>query len=421
MIVGVLGSGGREHSICDTLIKSEKIDRLYCFPCNAGTAKIATNVNLDLDNFEEIKNFVLEKKIDLVVVGPEKPLVDGIVDYLEKFQIKVFGPNKLASQLEGSKIFTKKICEDYNIPTAKFGVFKNEIESIEFLSKAKHPIVIKADNLASGKGVYICENNKHSTEAIKEIFGGKFGKANNVLIEEFLKGEEMSFFIISDGNTFKNFGTAQDHKRVLEGDKGKNTGGMGAYSPSRLIDQNLEKKIINKIINPTLIALKDLGTEYRGFLYAGLMIIDNEPYLIEYNVRMGDPECQTILPKLKTDIYEILISCCEKKLKKINIEWSEKKSLCIVLCSKGYPENYKKNILIENIDIIKTDQNNLCYHAGTSISSNGTLATGGRVLNLISLSNNFSDAKVEIIKNLERLNWSGGFYRKDIGYKVIDL
>ena len=421
MIVGVLGSGGREHSICDALVKSKKIKKIYCFPGNAGTAKIASNINLSLDNFEKIKDFVIEKKIDLVVVGPEKPLVDGIVDYLEKFQIKVFGPNKLASQLEGSKIFTKKICKDYKIPTAKFGVFRNEEESVKFLAKAKYPIVIKADNLASGKGVYICENYKHAANAIKEIFAGKFGKAENVLIEEFLKGEEMSFFIISDGNTIKNFGTAQDHKRALEGDKGKNTGGMGAYSPSRLINENLEKKIMNKIINPTLKALKELGTDYKGFLYAGLMIIDHEPYLIEYNVRMGDPECQTILPKLKTDLCEIFLSCCEKKLKEIDIKWSEKKSLCIVLCSEGYPENFKKNILIENIDKIIIDQDNLCYHAGTNISNDGIIATSGRVLNFISLSNNFLDAKVSIIKNLEKLNWSGGFYRKDIGYKVIDL
>ena len=421
MIVGVLGSGGREHSICDALVKSKKIKKIYCFPGNAGTAKIASNINLSLDNFEKIKDFVIEKKIDLVVVGPEKPLVDGIVDYLEKFQIKVFGPNKLASQLEGSKIFTKKICKDYKIPTAKFGVFRNEEESVKFLAKAKYPIVIKADNLASGKGVYICENYNHAANAIKEIFAGKFGKAENVLIEEFLKGEEMSFFIISDGNTIKNFGTAQDHKRALEGDKGKNTGGMGAYSPSRLINEKKEKKIMNKIINPTLKALKELGTDYKGFLYAGLMIIDHEPYLIEYNVRMGDPECQTILPKLKTDLCEIFLSCCEKKLKEIDIKWSEKKSLCIVLCSEGYPENFKKNILIENIDKIIIDQDNLCYHAGTNISNDGIIATSGRVLNFISLSNNFLDAKVSIIKNLEKLNWSGGFYRKDIGYKVIDL
>ena len=229
MIVGIIGSGGREHAICETLKKSQKVKKLYCFPGNAGTAKIATNIVLNLDDFDKIKDFILEKKIDLVVIGPEKPLVEGIVDYLEKFDIKVFGPNKIASQLEGSKIFTKNICKDYKIPTAGFGVFENGIDAQNFIVNAKYPIVIKADNLASGKGVYICENKKQSIEAIKEIFGGKFGEAHNVLIEEFLEGEEMSFFIISDGVSFQNFGTAQDHKRVLEGDRGKNTGGMGDY------------------------------------------------------------------------------------------------------------------------------------------------------------------------------------------------
>ena len=226
-----------------SLNKSKKINKIYCFPGNAGTSNIAENIDIDLDNFEKIKRFYFKKsKIDLIVVGPEKPLVDGITDYLESFGIKVFGPNKIASQLEGSKIFTKNICKKYNIPTANFGIFKNKIDAKKFLDKSNFPIVIKADNLAAGKGVYICENKDQSNQAIKEIFDGKFGKAKNVLIEEFLKGEEMSFFIISDGKTFQTFGTAQDHKRVFEGDKGKNTGGMGAYSPSRLINKELEKK-----------------------------------------------------------------------------------------------------------------------------------------------------------------------------------
>ena len=236
MIVGVIGSGGREHAICYSLNKSKKISKIYCFPGNAGTSDIAENININSEDFEKIKDFTLEKNIDLIVVGPEKPLVDGITDYLESFGIKVFGPNKIASQLEGSKIFTKNICKKYDIPTANFGVFNNEIEAKRFLYKSKFPIVIKADNLAAGKGVYICENKNQSIQAIKEIFNGKFGKAENVLIEEFLTGEEMSFFIISDGFSIQSFGTAQDHKRVLEGDKGKNTGGMGAYSPSRLIN-----------------------------------------------------------------------------------------------------------------------------------------------------------------------------------------
>ena len=420
MNVGIIGSGGREHAICHKLKKSKKIDKLYCFPGNAGTAYIASNINLDLDNFEKIKDFILEKKIDLVIVGPEKPLVNGIVDYLEKFKIKVFGPKKIASQLEGSKIFTKKICKEFEIPTAKFGIFKNENDAKEYLLKSNYPIVIKADNLASGKGVYICEDQIQSLKAVKEIFDGKFGKAENVLIEEFLNGEEMSFFVISDGKTIKNFGTAQDHKRVLEGDKGKNTGGMGAYSPSRLINKGLEKKILDKIIHPTLKALKKLNSEYRGFLYAGLMIVENEPYLIEYNVRMGDPECQTIIPKLKNDLYEIILACCEKRLDEIDIQWNEKKSLCIVLCSKGYPEKYEKNIEIKNINEIILDEYNLCFHAGTVSKENKIFATGGRVLNFVSLSESFLDARKNIIKNLDTLEWKEGFYRKDIGYKVID-
>ena len=354
------------------------------------------------------------------MIGPELPLVNGIVDYLEKFNIKVFGPNKLASQLEGSKIFTKKLCEEYNIPTAKFGILKNKIDAKKFLENSEYPTVIKADNLASGKGVYICNNEEDSCIAIDEIFNGKFGIAKNILIEEYLEGEEMSYFVISDGKSIKSFETAQDHKRVLEGDKGKNTGGMGAYSPSRLINKQLEEKILTKIINPTLLGLKKLGTNYKGFLYAGLMIVRDEPYLIEYNVRMGDPECQTILPKLETDLSDILMACCEETLDKIEINWSNKKSVCVVICSKGYPDEFKKNVEIENLDNVILDYNENLFHAGTTKKDNKIYATGGRVLNFVSISDNFTIAKKNIIKNLNKLNWSGGFYRKDIGYKVID-
>ena len=419
MKVGIIGSGGREHAICHSLNNSEKIDKIYCFPGNAGTSNIAENVNINLDNFEILKNFIVEKKIDLIFVGPEKPLVEGLVDYLEKFKIKVFGPNKLASQLEGSKIFTKKLCKKFNIPTAKFGIFQSKEEAKKFLNKTNFPTVIKADNLASGKGVYICNNENEAQIAIDEIFNGKFGYAENLLIEEFLNGEEMSFFTIHDGITFKNFGTAQDHKRVLEGDKGKNTGGMGAYSPSRLINDELEKKIINKIIKPTLMGLSNQGTKYKGFLYTGLMIVENEPYLIEYNVRMGDPECQTIIPRLETDLYQIISACCNTKLNEIDIKWSKNKSLCIVLCSKGYPDNFTKNVEIENLSKIKLNKNEFLFHAGTVNKQDKTYATGGRVLNFVSLSENFSNSRKNILNNLEKLNWSDGFYRKDIGYKVI--
>ncbi|MDC3165905.1 phosphoribosylamine--glycine ligase [Candidatus Pelagibacter sp.] len=420
MKVGIIGSGGREHAICQTIKKSNKIDKIFCFPGNAGTKDIAENININLNSFEILKNFILERKIDLIIVGPEKPLVEGLVDYLEKFKIKVFGPNKIASQLEGSKIFTKQICEKYKIPTANFGIFKNKNDSKKFLKSTNYPTVIKADNLASGKGVYICKNENEAIIAIEEIFNGKFGEAKNLLIEEFLKGEEMSFFTIHDGKVFKTFDTAQDHKRVLEGDKGKNTGGMGAYSPSRLINKDLENKIIEKIIRPTLQGLNELGTKYKGFLYTGLMIVKNEPYLIEYNVRMGDPECQTILPKLKTDITEIFLACCEEKLEKIDIEWTNKKSLCIVVCSKGYPEAFKKNVEIENLSKITLGKDEYLFHAGTLYKENKVYAVGGRVLNFVSLSEDLGSARYEIINNLDKLNWDGGFYRKDIGYKVID-
>ena len=420
MIVGIIGSGGREHAICHSLNSSPKVEKIYCFPGNAGTNKIAQNISLNLENFNDLKNFIKIHKIDLVVIGPEKPLVDGIVDFLEAHNIKVFGPNKLASQLEGSKIFTKNLCEKYNIPTAKFGIFQNINDATQFIKKTNYPLVIKADGLASGKGVYICENIKDSKIAINEIFEGKFGDAKNLLIEEFLKGEEMSYFIISDGKAIKKFDTAQDHKRVSEGDKGKNTGGMGAYSPSRLINEELDKKIISRIITPTIKGLNDMGIKYKGFLYAGLMIVNNEPYLIEYNVRMGDPECQTILPKLKSNLLEIFLSCCNEKLNTVTIEWHDKKSLCIVLCSKGYPDNFKKNVLIQNINKIKFNKNEYYYHASTTVTKNQFYAVGGRVLNFVCLSDNFLEARKKVINSINSLDWSGGFYRKDIGYQVIN-
>ena len=420
MKIAIIGSGGREHALASTISKSSFVKEIFCIPGNAGTSKIATNVMLDIDEFDKVHKFINDNSIDLVVIGPEQPLVNGIVDYLEKFNIKVFGPNKIASQLEGSKIFTKKLCQKYNIPTANFGIFENRVDAKKFLENTKYPNVIKADNLAAGKGVYICNNEQESSMAVEEIFNGKFGEAKNVLIEEFLKGEEMSFFVITDGKTIKNFETAQDHKRVSEGDKGKNTGGMGAYSPSRLINKDLETKILKKIILPTIHGLNEINTVYKGFLYVGLMIVNNEPYLIEYNVRMGDPECQTILPKLETDLLDIFLACCNGTLDKTEIKWQDKKSLCVVLCSKGYPENFQKNILIKDLNKLKLNKNEYCYHAGTKIDDNKIYSIGGRVLNFVSLSSDFNECRNNIHKLLELLNWKDGFFRKDIGYKVIN-
>ncbi len=420
MKIGIIGSGGREHALCYTLKKSTIIEEIYCFPGNAGTSDIAKNIKLDLNNFKSIKNFIIKNNIDIIIVGPEKPLVDGIVDFFNEHKIKVFGPNKLASKLEGSKIFTKELCSKYKIPTAGFGVYNDIESSIKFLNQCKYPIVIKADGLAAGKGVYICEQKEQSIIAVNEIFNGKFGETNKVLIEEFLKGEEMSFFIISDGKTFKKFGSAQDHKRVGEGDKGLNTGGMGAYSPSRLESEILDEKILTKIIKPTLKGLSDLGINFKGFLYAGIIIVNKEPYLIEYNVRMGDPECQTILPRLKTDFLEIIQSVIDQNLHNQKIEWHKDKSISIVLCSKGYPEKYENNIEIKNLDKIKLDDNNFIFHAGTKKENLKIFSNGGRVLNFVSKSKNLKEAREQSMNLIENLDWNNGFYRKDIGYKVID-
>ena len=420
MKVGIIGSGGREHAICQSIKKSSKIEKIYCFPGNAGTSELAENIEIDISDFSKIKEFSISNEISLIIVGPEKPLVDGIVDFFKDTKIDVFGPDKISAQLEGSKIFTKKICEEYKIPTAKFGIFEDSNKAVNFLDKAQFPLVVKADGLASGKGVFICEDKDSANNAIKEIFNGKFGVAKNMLIEEFLVGEEMSYFIISDGNEIKSFETAQDHKRVLEGDKGDNTGGMGAYSPSRLINPLLEEKILSKIIKPTIKALKEMGSNYKGFLYAGLMIINEEPYLIEYNVRMGDPECQTILPKLKSDLLEIIEACCKQTLKNSKIEWYDKKSLCIVICSKGYPGKYSNDILIENTDKLDLNQGDFIYDAGTKKIENKIYSNGGRVINFVSLSSNFKESRDKIFNHISKLNWSGGFFRKDIGYKVID-
>ena len=313
MNLAVIGSGGREHAICYKLKQSKKINKIICIPGNAGTQKIAENIKEDISNFNAIYQIVKMKNIDIVVVGPELPLVEGLVDYLIEKKIKVFGPNKFSSRLEGSKAFMKDLCKKNNIPTANFGVFDNLSEATKFIKKSKTPIVVKADGLAAGKGVSICHSMEEAIKNTKEILDGKFQSSKKVVLEEFLKGEELSYFIIVDKNSYKFFGSAQDHKRVGEKDTGLNTGGMGAYSPTPLLTKKIEQKIKKKIIEPTLKALKDLKNPYKGFLYAGLMIDKGEPYLIEYNIRMGDPECQVLMMRLKTDLLEILDCAIKNK------------------------------------------------------------------------------------------------------------
>ena len=359
-------------------------------------------------------------KIDIVIVGPEEPLVKGIVDFLKKNKINVFGPNKFAAKLEGSKAFMKKICKQNKIPTAKFKICKKSIHVKKFLNNCPLPIVVKADGLAGGKGVTICKTRKQVIKETNKIFKGKFNSSKKVVLEEFLEGEEASYFIIADNDNFKFFGTAQDHKRVFEKDKGPNTGGMGAYSPAPIITKKLEKKIILKIVKPTLNALRIKKKSYKGFLYVGLMIKKNEPFLIEYNIRMGDPECQAILPRLKTDLVKIVQNTIKNKLKDTKISWSKNKSMTIVLCSKGYPDSYKKNLAIKNLNKIKLSKQSFIYHAGTKFIKDNLVSNGGRVLNITSVGKNFLTIRNKIISIIKKLDWNKGFFRKDIGWRVIE-
>ena len=419
MNLAVIGSGGREHSICYKLKQSPNTKKLICIPGNAGTKELAENINIDIKNFNEILDALKTHKIDLVIIGPEEPLVNGIVDFLKKEGIRVFGPDKFASQLEGSKAFMKNLCKENNIPTAKFGIFEDYDSAINFLEQNKTPIVVKADGLAAGKGVSICKSQDDAKEKIKEIISGKFKSSKKVVLEEFLEGEELSYFVVVDKNSFQFFGSAQDHKKVGEGDVGPNTGGMGAYSPSNLLNNDLEVKIINKIIKPTLRAMENLSHPYKGFLYAGLMICKGEPYLIEYNIRMGDPECQVLMMRLKTDLVNIIDFATTDKLEKIKIKWHEENSITIVLCAKGYPGNYLKNSEIKNLNEININEFNQIFHAGTYEKNNKILSMGGRVLNITSKGSNLKDARDMSLRNLKKINWEDGFYRKDIGWRAI--
>ena len=415
----VIGSGGREHSICYKLRQSNRVSKLFCMPGNAGTRKIAENISQDISNFEEVYKIIKKKVVDIVIIGPEEPLVNGITDFLEKKLVKVFGPNKFASQLEGSKAFMKNLCKKNNIPTANFGIFEKYEEAAKFIEESQITIVIKADGLAAGKGVLICNSKDEALKETKKILDGKFKSSKKVVIEEFLEGEELSYFVVVDKNSYSFFGSAQDHKRVGEGDTGPNTGGMGAYSPAKNLTKDLEFKIKKKIIEPTIHAMKKLGNPYKGFLYAGLMVKNDEPYLIEYNIRMGDPECQVLMMKLKTDLLNIVEAAINNDLSKLKIEWDNKKCITIVLCAKGYPGEYIKDKEIKNLSKVHLDKNNQIFHAGTYVVDEKIFSKGGRVLNITSSSNDLNEARNNSLSNLEKIKWNDGFFRKDIGWRAI--
>ena len=419
MNIALIGSGGREHALCQKIHESKETSKIYCIPGNAGTSKIATNLKVDFLNFKLLLKVIKLHNIEIVIVGPEEPLVSGIVNFLKKNNIKVFGPNKYASQLEGSKAFMKSICKRHKIPTAGFKICKNKNHIQNFIKNHKFPMVVKADGLAAGKGVTICNSEREVLNASEEIFLGKFKSSKKLIIEEFLKGEEVSYFLVVDQKNFSFMGSAQDHKKVGEKETGPNTGGMGAYSPAPIIKKKLEKKIITKIVKPTLSALKKKGMAYTGFLYVGLMIKNNEPFLIEYNVRMGDPECQVIIPRLKTDIVKIFKATIENKLNTIKIKWIKKKCMTIVVCSKGYPGKYKNNKPLKNLKKIKLNGNSFIFHAGTILKNKKLFSNGGRVFNVVSTGLNYLTIRKNIIKIIKKINWKDGFFRKDIGWRII--
>ena len=421
MNILLIGSGGREHAIAKKLYESPDTKKIFCTPGNPGTEKYAVSVVLNTSNHNEILSYCKNNEINLVVIGPEIPLVEGLVDFLNKYDILVFGPKKLAAKLEGSKKFTKEICEKYNIPTAKYKSFNEENLAIDYLKTQNFPIVIKADGLAAGKGVIIAENLNEGIDAIKKIFSGIFDEAGNkIIIEEFLIGEEVSFFILADENNFIELTSAQDHKRIGLNDTGPNTGGMGAYSPAPIMTEELKKKTIERIIKPTLEAMKKLGCPFTGILYAGLMITNEGPKLIEYNVRFGDPECQVILPRLKTDLLSLIVNCCRNKLSESIVEWNKNYALTIVMASEGYPGSYKKDQLITGIDSAEKNPNTTIFHAGTKKSGNSIMTNGGRVLSVTCFGKTVKEANLNAINAIKLIKWDNSYYRSDIGWKAIE-
>ena len=420
MNILLIGSGGREHSIAKSLSKSKKLKNLYCIPGNAGIEEVATCYDKDTSNKKEILEFCIKNEVELVFIGPEIPLVEGLADYLNQNNIFAFGPSKIASQLEGSKSYTKDLCKKFNIPTAKYEKFTNKTNALKYIENHPYPLVIKVDGLAAGKGVIIAENKSQALSSLSDIFSGKFGSAGNeVVIEEFLEGEEASFFVISDGKNFIPLTSAQDHKRIGEGDTGLNTGGMGAYSPAPIMTEELIEKTIKKIIEPTLKAMKDSGSPFIGILYAGLMIHKGEPKLIEYNVRFGDPECQVIIPRLKNDLIDILINVKNQNLDNFSINWIDNYAITIVLSSKGYPEEYETGFKIEGIEKIKNNDKIEIYHAGTKRDGENIVTSGGRVLNVNGYGNSLNLAKENALSAINKINWPGCYYRRDIGWRAL--
>lgn len=420
MKVLVVGNGGREHALAWKIKQSPVVDRLYVARGNAGIWQIAEKVDISPTDIPALVKFAKEEKIDLTVVGPEQPLSEGIVDAFEEENLKIFGHRKSSAILEASKVFAKNFMKKYGIPTAFYETFDNEKDAIDFVKKQQMPIVIKADGLAAGKGVIIANTLDEAIQTIKDMFRGKFGEASKrIVIEEFLDGEEASYIAMVKGEKLVPMATSQDHKRVFDGDKGPNTGGMGAYSPAPIVDEKIEQEILEKIMYPTLKGMKKEGRELCGFLYAGLMIGSKGINVLEFNVRMGDPETQPIMRRLESDLVQHILDILDGNIDKVKPKWSNKYSIGVVMASKGYPGKYEKGFEITGIEEAEKDPDIVVFHSGTDIKDGKLVTNGGRVLTVTAVAETLKKAKEKVYKAVEKIHFKGAHYRKDIGDKGI--
>jgi phosphoribosylamine--glycine ligase len=416
----ILGGGGREHALAWAVLQNPKCDRLIVAPGNAGIAMIADCADLDITDPEAVVGFAVEESIDFVIIGPEAPLAAGVADALISAGVLVFGPSAAAAQLEASKAFTKEVCDACGAPTAAWARFTDAAAARAYVAAQGAPIVVKADGLAAGKGVVVAETVQQAQEAIDEMFGGAFGQAGaEVVIEEFMAGEEASFFVLSDGETVLPIGTAQDHKRIGEGDTGPNTGGMGAYSPAPVMTDAVTEAALERIVKPTVAEMARRGTPYRGVLYAGLMIENGQPRLVEYNVRFGDPEAQVLMMRLGGQALDLMLACAEGRLAEMQVIWAEDHALTVVMAAQGYPGDYAKGSVIAGLDDLPEDSHHMVFHAGTARAGGAWRANGGRVLNITARGATLQQARDRAYAMVDAIDWPEGVYRRDIGWRAL--
>ncbi len=420
MNILILGSGGREHSLAWAVMQNPKCDKLIVAPGNAGIEQIAECADFDIEDGGEVVTFVAANAIDFVIVGPEAPLATGVADRLREAGVLVFGPSQAAARLEASKSFTKEICDAANAPTAGYGHFTDAEAAKAYIREQGAPIVVKADGLAAGKGVIVAMDLQTALDAVDDMFGGAFGGAGaEVVVEEFMEGEEASFFILCDGKTALPVGTAQDHKRVGEGDTGLNTGGMGAYSPAPVLSDEIAQKALDEIVQPTIDEMAKRGTPYQGVLYVGLMIKDGQPRLVEYNVRFGDPECQVLMMRLGAQAMDLMHAAAEERLHEAQVNWADDHAITVVMAANGYPGSYEKGSVIGGLEALEGDSKNMVFHAGTAAKDGQIIATGGRVLNVTARGASLQEARDRAYAMVDAIDWPGGFYRRDIGWRAL--